>query len=82
MSYQLQIEELFEESETYGDQGRMIIEGAAYYDVEDGDGNWVRILCEYGDFIIIPAGKPYRFTTTPKVKLYITLIKLFWAYAI
>ncbi|TMS33992.1 hypothetical protein L596_001665 [Steinernema carpocapsae] len=60
------IAELFEESELEEDQARMILEGSAYYDVEDKDGKWVRILCEYGDFIIIPAGKCFRFTTTPK----------------
>ena len=47
----------------------MILEGAAYYDVESKDGEWIRILCEYGDLIIIPAGHPYRMTTTAKVCL-------------
>ncbi|KAK0394521.1 hypothetical protein QR680_000788 [Steinernema hermaphroditum] len=60
------IAELFEESELEEDQARMILEGSAYYDVEDKDGKWVRVLCEYGDFIIIPAGTCFRFTTTPK----------------
>lgn len=47
----------------------MIIEGAAYFDVEGNDGNWIRILCEYGDLIIIPAGRSHRMSTTSKVNL-------------
>ena len=62
-----QIEELFEETELPTEQARMIIEGAAYYDIEDDNGQWLRILCEYGDLLILPAGKLHRFTTTPKV---------------
>ncbi|VDK48927.1 unnamed protein product [Anisakis simplex] len=60
------IAELFEETELDWEQARMIIEGSAYYDFEDDDGHWVRILCEDGDMIIIPAGRSFRFTTTPK----------------
>lgn len=61
------MEELFEESELPEEQARMIIEGSAYYDIEGEDGIWYRILCEYGDLIIIPPGKMHRFTTTTKV---------------
>uniref|UniRef100_A0A8R1EQG5 Uncharacterized protein n=1 Tax=Caenorhabditis japonica TaxID=281687 RepID=A0A8R1EQG5_CAEJA len=32
----------------------------------DKNGQWVRILCEYGDLILIPANTCFRFTTTPK----------------
>ncbi|GMR38417.1 hypothetical protein PMAYCL1PPCAC_08612, partial [Pristionchus mayeri] len=62
------LEELFEESEQKGDIARLVLEGEAYYDVEDKDGNWCRILCECGDLILIPAHKQYRLTTTPKVR--------------
>lgn len=44
------------------------MEGAAYFDVEGKDGDWVRVLCEHGDLLIIPAGRNYRMTTTPKVR--------------
>lgn len=44
----------------------MILEGSAYYDVEATDGSWVRIMCEDGDLIVIPAGRTYRMTTTNK----------------
>jgi len=60
------IEELFEETAEKEEQARMILDGAAYYDVEDDEGNWYRILCEFGDLVVIPAGKTFRFTTTPK----------------
>ncbi|GMT16593.1 hypothetical protein PFISCL1PPCAC_7890 [Pristionchus fissidentatus] len=60
------IEELFEESEEKSEFARLVIEGEAYYDVEDNDGNWCRILVEHGDLILIPAHRQYRFTTTPK----------------
>lgn len=63
----LQMAELFEEQETEVEIARMITEGAAYFDVEAKDGEWIRILCEYGDLIIIPAGRSYRMTTTAKV---------------
>ena len=58
--------ELFEETETDEDQARMVLEGAAYYDVEEEEGKWIRVLCEFGDLILIPAGTCYRMTTTPK----------------
>ena len=63
----LQLTELFEEIECSDDQARLITEGAAYFDVEGSNGDWIRILCEYGDLIIIPAGRPHRMTTTSKV---------------
>jgi cupin superfamily acireductone dioxygenase involved in methionine salvage len=61
---------LFEETESKEDQARMILEGSAYYDVEGKDGEWIRILCELGDLLIIPQGRNFRMTTTPKVSSY------------
>ncbi|GMR37759.1 hypothetical protein PMAYCL1PPCAC_07954, partial [Pristionchus mayeri] len=73
------IEELFEESEEKEELARLVIEGEAYYDVEDKnllqDGNWCRILCESGDLILIPAHRQFRFTTTPKN--YVKMKRLF-----
>ncbi|PAV90218.1 hypothetical protein WR25_08305 [Diploscapter pachys] len=60
------IDELFEEASSSDDQARLIIDGSAYFDVEDNEGNWVRILCEHGDLILIPSNTGFRFTTTPK----------------
>ncbi|EGT42394.1 hypothetical protein CAEBREN_32242 [Caenorhabditis brenneri] len=39
------IEKLFEESSVPFEQARMNIEGTAYHDVEDKNGQWVRIFC-------------------------------------
>lgn len=58
------IEELYEETQLNNEMAVFVIEGSAYYDVEDECDNWLRILCEYGDLLIIPAGKLHRFTTT------------------
>lgn len=66
--------ELFEESESNDEIARMITEGAAYFDVEAKDGAWIRILCEYGDLIIIPANCSYRMTTTAKVSTTNTIL--------
>ncbi|VDK58125.1 unnamed protein product [Gongylonema pulchrum] len=70
----MQIEELFEESELSSETARFIIEGSAYYDIEDDSGKWLRILCEYGDLLILPAGRLHRFTTTPKVTAFLFLL--------
>ncbi|KAI1729672.1 ARD/ARD' family domain-containing protein [Ditylenchus destructor] len=66
IDFQDKLQELFEETESTEDQARMILEGSAYYDVEATDGSWIRIMCEDGDLIVIPAGKTYRMTTTNK----------------
>uniref|UniRef100_A0A914DUA2 1,2-dihydroxy-3-keto-5-methylthiopentene dioxygenase n=1 Tax=Acrobeloides nanus TaxID=290746 RepID=A0A914DUA2_9BILA len=66
MDFEEKLTELFEEIECSDDQARLITEGAAYFDVEGSNGDWIRVLCEYGDLIIIPAGRPHRMTTTSK----------------
>lgn len=47
----IKVAKLFVETELTEDQARMVIGGAAYYDVEATDGSWIRILCEYGDLM-------------------------------
>uniref|UniRef100_A0A914EEC1 ARD n=1 Tax=Acrobeloides nanus TaxID=290746 RepID=A0A914EEC1_9BILA len=66
IDFEEKLADLFEEVESIEDQARLITEGAAYFDVESYNGDWIRILCEYGDLIIIPAGRPHRMTTTSK----------------
>jgi len=54
------------------EESRLVLEGQAYYDVEDPKTEkWIRIFLERGDFIVIPAGCLHRFTpdTTNYVKV-------------
>jgi len=45
-------------------ESRLVLEGQAYYDIEDcHTEKWLRVLMEKGDFIVIPAGCLHRFTT-------------------
>lgn len=45
----------------------LIMDGSAYYDVELGEEDWIRINVERGDLIIIPRGRSFRFTLTTQV---------------
>jgi len=60
------VTELFEDTVSDEDIARMVIEGSAYYDIEAYDESWVRILCEYGDLLVIPKGRVHRMTITAK----------------
>ncbi|KAM3719615.1 Acireductone dioxygenase [Dirofilaria immitis] len=64
LDFEDKIEELFEETKLSSETAVLVIDGSAYYDIEDDCGNWLRILCEFGDLLIIPAGKLHRLTTT------------------
>ncbi|XP_068142462.1 acireductone dioxygenase [Drosophila tropicalis] len=41
---------------------RLILDGSGFFDVRDGEDNWLRIKVVKGDLIIIPAGIYHRFT--------------------
>lgn len=66
-----QIKEFYKEHMREHDEARLILEGQAYFDVQDVSdptGNqWFRVLAEKGDFIILPPGCVHRFTTDTNV---------------
>ncbi|KAH7723496.1 Protein K07E1.1 [Aphelenchoides avenae] len=66
IDFEDKIADSFKEREYGQDTARMVIEGAAYFDIETTDERWIRIMVEYGDLVIIPAGRMHRMTTTPK----------------
>ena len=45
----------------------MLLDGSMYYDVEVEEDEWIRMFLERGDLIVIPKGRTFRCTTTPKV---------------
>jgi hypothetical protein len=46
---------------------RYVAEGSCYFDLHTPQDDWVRILCEEGDLLVLPPGVSHRFTTTEKV---------------
>jgi 1,2-dihydroxy-3-keto-5-methylthiopentene dioxygenase len=46
------------------DEVRFVVEGEGIFDVRDRKDEWVRIVVEAGDLIIIPANKYHRFMLT------------------
>jgi 1,2-dihydroxy-3-keto-5-methylthiopentene dioxygenase len=60
------LEQMYEPVEKKEDSVYLILEGAMYYDVEYEDDHWIRIQLDRGDLIVIPKGRSFRCTTTPK----------------
>jgi len=51
------------------DEVRFVIEGEGIFDVRDKNDQWVRIVVEEGDLIIIPAKTYHRFMLTDMKKI-------------
>lgn len=54
---------------------RYIMDGSGFFDVRDGNDNWIRAKVEKNDMLILPAGIYHRFTLTSDK--YVKALRLF-----